>query len=85
MARTHMHMHAEWGEEGKERSWILGRWVTQQRVLNKLSRLEPDRVNRLNALGFVWDAQEAEWMAQWQAVGYHRLTVCMYVCMYVCI
>ena len=41
----------------------LGNWVARQRFLfNKNdSRMTPERIERLEAIGFVWDAQEAAW------------------------
>ena len=41
----------------------LGRWVGSQRVLYRKNdnRMMPERIERLEAIGFVWDAQEAAW------------------------
>ncbi len=39
----------------------LGRWVTVQRVVYRRGGLSPDRVERLEALGFEWDAIAALW------------------------
>jgi Fe2+ transport system protein FeoA len=43
----------------KENGFALGQWVTVQRV-NK-HKMSPERRQRLNELGFVWDPHEADW------------------------
>jgi hypothetical protein len=39
----------------------LARWVARQRQDYKQNKLAPDRVKRLQTLGFVWAAREAYW------------------------
>jgi superfamily II DNA or RNA helicase len=39
----------------------LGRWVRNQRSRVKAGSVAPDRVARLDALGFVWEPREALW------------------------
>ncbi len=39
----------------------LAQWVTRQRRLYKHERLPLDRMERLTAIGFVWEAKEAAW------------------------
>ncbi|MBF0463073.1 MAG: Helicase associated domain protein [Magnetococcales bacterium] len=39
----------------------LAWWVVAQRKAYKTGQLEPERVERLNALGFFWDPLEAQW------------------------
>lgn len=39
----------------------LGRWVVRQRELFKKGKLEPERREQLDALGFVWNTNEAAW------------------------
>ena len=39
----------------------LGLWVRDQRANYKNSRLADERIQNLNAIGFVWDSQEAAW------------------------
>ena len=40
----------------------LGTWVMHQRAFyDKKGKLSPERIDRLEAIGFVWDAQEAAW------------------------
>lgn len=39
----------------------LGRWVVRQRELRKKGKLEGARAARLDALGFVWNTNEAAW------------------------
>jgi hypothetical protein len=42
-----------------EKGYALGQWVSNQRT--KSSKLSRDRRQRLDALGFVWDAIEEQW------------------------
>jgi superfamily II DNA or RNA helicase len=39
----------------------LGRWCRAQRTANKKNRLSPDRIKRLEQLGFIWERLAAEW------------------------
>jgi helicase associated protein len=39
----------------------LGAWVSNQRASKKRGALSPERVHRLEELGFVWDRLEASW------------------------
>jgi hypothetical protein len=39
----------------------LGSWVIKQR--SKKDKLTPDKINRLNGLGFVWDKFQFQWEA----------------------
>ena len=64
----HCHVPAEWAE-----NITLGRWVVKTRRLKKAGRLSVEKVLRLNAVGFVWDAigkrqgeHDAVW-AKWLA------------------
>ncbi len=43
----------------KEDGFRLGMWVTTQR--QKVDKMSPDRKDRLNALGFVWDPHAQKW------------------------
>jgi len=47
---------ADWPEDPR-----LGRWVGNQRELRKHDRLSSDRLQRLGAFGFEWDARTATW------------------------
>ena len=50
----------------------LAWWVTTQRKAFKAGQLAADRIARLDALGFFWDAMEAQWYEMYQAlVRYH--------------
>lgn len=40
---------------------LIGKWSIQQRVLNNQSKLSKARVEKLNSIGFPWDANEASW------------------------
>ena len=44
----------------------LGTWVDTQRLNRKKNKLAPDRVKKLNLIGFVWDAREAAWEEKFQ-------------------
>ncbi|MBF0323216.1 MAG: helicase associated domain-containing protein, partial [Magnetococcales bacterium] len=39
----------------------LARWVAQQRQSNRREQLSPERVQRLNDIGFTWDSREILW------------------------
>lgn len=40
---------------------VLGRWVNKQRQAAKRGALTKDRIERLNAIGFVWNILESSW------------------------
>lgn len=42
---------------------LIGKWSIQQRVLNNQSKLSKARVEKLNSIGFPWDANEASWQS----------------------
>ncbi|MBF0135554.1 MAG: helicase associated domain-containing protein [Magnetococcales bacterium] len=39
----------------------LARWVAQQRLSNRREQLAPERIQRLDDLGFTWDSREILW------------------------
>ncbi len=43
----------------REQGFRLGQWVGVQRIAQ--DKLSPDRRQRLDVLGFVWDARTAQW------------------------
>ena len=49
-------------------NFSLGCWVNNQRNRIAQDRLSADRVMRLIALGFLWNLNEVEWEAQFQAL-----------------
>jgi len=40
---------------------LLGNWVHTQRTLRKQGRLDQDRIDRLDAIGFTWDLRRERW------------------------
>ncbi|MBF0179297.1 MAG: helicase associated domain-containing protein [Magnetococcales bacterium] len=46
----------------------LAWWVAAQRKARVAGQLEEDRMRRLDAIGFVWDAQEADWRESLRAL-----------------
>ncbi|MBR1822923.1 MAG: Helicase associated domain protein [Ruminococcus sp.] len=42
---------------------LIGKWATQQRVLNNQGKLSKERIKKLNSIGFPWDVNEANWQA----------------------
>ena len=56
---------AEHGHCNVPRRWSenpeLGRWVAKQQAVYRRGELSPDRVERLEALGFEWDPSSASW------------------------
>ena len=39
----------------------LGNWVHTQRTLHKQGRLDQERIDRLDSLGFTWDLRRERW------------------------
>lgn len=50
--------------EQSQLSW----WVAAQRKARLSGQLEPERLQRLDAIGFVWDAQEVIWQESFRAL-----------------
>src|SRR5262249_10777333 len=50
-------------QSGKDR---LGTWVANQRRLRERGRLNPDQIERLDKLGFIWNPRMTAW-EQWFA------------------
>ena len=48
----------------------LGRWVSNQRALFNKDKLTPERIQRLDDLGFVWDVLTEQWER-----GFSELTI----------
>ena len=48
----------------------LGRWVSELR--KRSSQLSESRVSRLNAIGFVWDANEAQWEQMFSELEHYK-------------
>ena len=46
----------------------LGHWASGQRTRRRAGRLSPDRVARLNAIGFVWDQEAESWKEKYEAL-----------------
>ncbi|MBF0270979.1 MAG: helicase associated domain-containing protein [Magnetococcales bacterium] len=57
----------------------LAWWVAAQRKARLAAQLEPERIQRLDAVGFVWDAQEVIWMESLSALAQfkHRFGHCL--------
>ena len=51
--------HCSVPDKHKEGEYPLGTWVSRQRV--KKDKLTPERIERLDALGFVWDSIKEQW------------------------
>ena len=55
--------------------FTLGKWVTRQRTKAAKDTLSTDRKERLEAIGFVWDAYSAHWQAGFSALeDYKKVT-----------
>jgi hypothetical protein len=54
----------------KEDGLVLGNWVTNQRM--NRDRLAPDRLKRLNSLGFSWDPVDELWERNFAALQKFR-------------
>ncbi|MBF0341048.1 MAG: helicase associated domain-containing protein, partial [Magnetococcales bacterium] len=46
----------------------LAWWVAAQRKARLAGQLEPERIQRLDAIGFVWDAQEVLWLESFRGL-----------------
>jgi hypothetical protein len=52
----------------------LGNWCSRQRFCYKSKQLAPDRITRMEQLGFVWDAHTAAWDGMFAAlVAYKQI------------
>ena len=67
----HVHGHTR-VPEGYPDNPQLGRWVIEQRQNNKKNKLAPERVDKLNEIGFDWDAQEAAWEEMFQQLEEYK-------------
>lgn len=56
----HSNVPQNWNENP-----ILARWVNTQRNLKQQGDLPAERVDRLEAIGFVWNARDADWWARY--------------------
>jgi uncharacterized protein (DUF2384 family) len=57
----------------EEDGFKLGSWVDRQR--RKADKLSPDRKDRLNAIGFVWDVHTQQWENGFAALKYFQARV----------
>jgi superfamily II DNA or RNA helicase len=46
----------------------LGHWASDQRTRWRAGKLSPDRVKRLESLGFVWELEAERWKANYEAL-----------------
>ena len=59
--------------EGYSEHPDLAWWVAAQRKSYTTGQLTPERIERLTALDFFWDAQEAQWYEMYQSlIRYHQ-------------
>ena len=67
---------ARFGHCNVKEDWLedkpLGRWVIRQRVYK--SRLTPDRLEKLDGLGFVWNTYDADWVGSFRELVAFRDT-----------
>jgi len=56
------------------RNLRLGKWVSHQRSRKKMNAISSDRVERLTALGFVWDTFLAAWETNFTALKHYEKT-----------
>jgi hypothetical protein len=67
--RVHGHCRISTLSEGHR---LLGNWVHTQRTLRKQGRLEAERIDRLDALGFTWDDRRERWESMFAALEDYR-------------
>ena len=58
--------------QGYEDNLQLGRWVCNQRHRYKNNQLPPERVQKLNEIGFVWDPLEAQWLERFHELRQYK-------------
>lgn len=51
---------------------LLGRWASTQRVLFLNGQLAPERITKLEAVGFEWDIFSAEWDGMYKALKEYK-------------
>lgn len=66
--REHGHCRVDEDFVTKEKKFRLGTWVLRQRQDRKKGRITPDRVKRLDSLGFIWDAFSDQWETSFSAL-----------------
>jgi hypothetical protein len=49
----------------------LGSWVNKQRIDYKANNLSPERMDKLDGVGFVWDVLEAQWLERFQELVHY--------------
>ena len=60
-AHGHCNVPDSWPENLR-----LARWVMTQRQMHRKGKLSPDRIQRLEAIGFIWCRQEHAWDEMYQ-------------------
>ncbi|MEO5347401.1 MAG: helicase associated domain-containing protein [Magnetococcus sp. YQC-9] len=65
----HFDLPKEWPEEPELPAWVKG-----VRTAREKGKLDPERVARLDELGFIWDARDAAWEARFAALHHFRQT-----------
>ena len=54
----------------------LGLWVTNQRAAYKEGKLSPERISKLESIGFIWDALESRWDNMLgKLIGYRKVSL----------
>ncbi|MBF0110852.1 MAG: helicase associated domain-containing protein, partial [Magnetococcales bacterium] len=61
LSRFRMATRHAWITDPFPRDPELGAWAARQRTLRRKGRLDDDRKRQLDALGFVWDLEAADW------------------------
>jgi len=69
--------HEKYGHSNVTLKWpdnlSLGIWVRKQIMLKRQGKLSPERIKRLDELGFVWDPLEADWEKMFKELNkYHE-------------
>jgi hypothetical protein len=47
-------------------------WISHQRTLKSKNGLSPERIRRLNALGFTWNTKDAQWEAMYSRLRTYK-------------
>ena len=59
--------------QGDKENKVLGNWVGKQRASYKKGRIEQDKINLLEELGFVWDIDDKKWREKYQLLRVYQV------------
>lgn len=66
------HGHVRPLQSERFRDAPVGKWLVHQRQMKKLSKLSPERSQRLEALGVDWDSKDAQWNEMYRLLDAYK-------------